>query len=85
MPIKPPRSYGKPCDMCQAHAAAWIQERRYPEPEEGIVDINFCFAWESDECYAKNKGKIVACIDKDGPFYLYFLNPTPSCYYAYCT
>eukprot|EP00092_Neocalanus_flemingeri_P038111 GFUD01041481.1.p1 GENE.GFUD01041481.1~~GFUD01041481.1.p1 ORF type:complete len:533 (+),score=115.35 GFUD01041481.1:40-1599(+) len=78
LPIAPPSSYGKGCDVCQTSVSAWVEERRDPEVEEGVIDIQLCFAWDSDPCKWKVSGKAVACQDTDGSlFYLYYLNKTP--------
>ena len=85
LPIAPPESYGTKCDVCQTDAAPWVKERRDPQLEEGIIDINLCFAWSSSSCWREATGKAVACEETDGSmYYLYYLNRAPQCTLAYC-
>ena len=85
LPTEAPESFGHSCDVCQTDGAAWVMENGNPQPDEGIIDIDLCFAWAGDECWEKTTAQIVACHDDDGSiFYLYNLNPIPHCYYAYC-
>ena len=85
LPTEAPESFGHACDVCQTDSAAWIMEQRNPQPDEGIIDVTICFAWDSDECKWSTTAQIVACHDDDGSiFHLYNLNPTPGCTLAYC-
>eukprot|EP00092_Neocalanus_flemingeri_P049707 GFUD01057220.1.p1 GENE.GFUD01057220.1~~GFUD01057220.1.p1 ORF type:complete len:142 (-),score=15.67 GFUD01057220.1:138-563(-) len=85
LPINQPSSFGPGCQVCQTQAAAWVQEGRDPTYGEGVININICFAWDSNACAGRNTGKAVACKDNSGSlFYLYFLNATPNCALAYC-
>ena len=85
LPIAPPASHGKDCDVCQADATAWVKEKKDPILGEGVIDINICFAWSS-ECQWKTQGKSVACKDGFGAlYYLYYLPPNPvGCSLVYC-
>ena len=86
LPIAPPSSYGTDCDVCQTQVSAWIKERKQPLLGDGIMDLNFCFAWSGKTCQYTNKGKAVACQDENGSeYFLYFLNKTPQCKLAYCS
>jgi len=86
IPIAPPEESGNSCDVCGTGVAAWVRERRDPKPEEGVIDINLCFAWTGGSCHWKVSGKSVACEESNGSiYYLYSLNKAPICNGGYCS
>ena len=86
IPITPPASYGKACDVCKTDTAAWVKEKKDPIWGEGVIDINLCFAWwTNNDCSWERPGKGVACKDDVGALYhLYYLSSSPGCSMAYC-
>ena len=81
LPIKPQDSFGGYCDVCQTHRSAWIKERRHPARGEGVMDITFCYAWNTDTCLVETTGKAVTC----NGFVLYCLNSYYENFNAFCT
>lgn len=64
---------------CGTHAPGWLNGQE-PTVEEGIVDREVCFHWESEPCHFSAAIKVKNC----GAFLVYRLPKVPSCALRYC-
>ena len=71
--------------ICSHDRAGWMSGT-HPRVGEDPVRRRICFASRDfgQDCQYSVEAQVVACQDRNGPFYLYELPPTPQCSLLYC-
>lgn len=68
---------------CGTGARAWIKGGN-PTIQDGIVTRDVCFEYGFKSCKSNTTVGVAACRDMHGDFFVYQLQPVPSCMAAYC-
>ena len=69
-----------PSSHCSTDAAGWLNGK-HPSVADGIVSRQVCYHWVGRCCLITNNIDVRNC---SAGFYVYKLQPTPSCNYRYC-
>ena len=69
-----------PKQRCNTQAVGWLRTK-HPRVADGIVNGDVCFHWQNNCCLWRNSIRIRNC---DG-YFVYELQPTPTCTLRYCT
>ena len=67
---------------CSTSASGWM-DGSDPTNVGEILDRKVCFSWYGS-CTWSTDIKVSLCQDNDEQYYIYQLNPTPTCNLAYC-
>ena len=77
MITSPPPNFGSQY-RCTTHAGGWLNGA-HPAVDDGEVQRQVCFAWDTGKCISPRNIKVINC----GFYFLYYLYPT-GCYFRYC-
>lgn len=66
-------------NYCGTHAPGWMVGG-HPTKAQGVVLRKVCFHWLSNHCLWSRYIRVRNC----GPYYVYYLGPTPVCHLRYC-